>query len=493
MLEEGLIGGRYKLGSRLGGGGMGTVYEAIDLVTKTLVAVKLLRSEHLTPSSHASRRFEREAHAIGALAIPTIVRLLDAGHDSARNVPYIVMERLRGRDLKQFLDELGPLPPAFVVRMAAHAAMGLRAAHAMGIVHRDIKPANLFLASDPDVAGGASTLKVLDFGVSKFDKTALYPENTSVSVEGSMIGSPAYMSPEQARGESDVDARTDIWSLGVVMYEALTGHLPFGENLPLGQIILAICSQPARPIASLAPSVPPALASIVHRAIAKSRDERWQSADELLSALRELDEGCDEPIPPALSKVGPRSSTPPPSSLPPSYARETATETSRPGTPPGGVAIVLGDESVAVRPRHRRIATFGIPVALGAAFIAAFALGRWAPAQNTGTPGTLPADETRASSVPAVHEPSEREREPSTEEAANRQPMLPPASAIAPVAATQTAPVTVPAPQARATTFDAGRAPPEAAGASPGSRALRLGRRTPPPASSVATEDVYAP
>ncbi len=304
MVEEEIIGGRYKLGSRLGAGGMGTVYEATDLVTRLTVAVKLVRSELLGPASHASRRFEREARAVRALAVPNIVRLLDSGFDAERETPFFVMERLHGRDLKQLFSDLKCLAPALVVRLAAHAAVGLRAAHAAGIVHRDVKPANLFLDSSAgadtnEVAGAAVTgcvLKVLDFGVSKFDKAALAYDNTSVSIDGSMIGSPAYMSPEQARGESDLDARTDVWSLGVVMYEALTGHLPFGEGLPLGQIILSICSEPVRPVWAWAPWVCPRLSSVVHRAMAKSRDERWQSAEELLQALYEIDPACADAI-----------------------------------------------------------------------------------------------------------------------------------------------------------------------------------------------------
>ena len=291
------------------------MYEALDIERDEAVALKVIRSEriaHQGPSSvrgesdaraHAIRRFERESRAIGALATPHIVRLLEAGHDDERKIPFLVMELLRGKDLKQLLEEHGPLPPDVVVRIAAQAARGLVEAHAIGLVHRDIKPANIHVTETrpersgerSETSGDEFVVKVLDFGVSKFQQGAPNADNhssVSMSFDGGMIGSPAYMSPEQARGESDIDARTDVWSLGVVMYEMLSGRLPFGEKLPLGQVILAICAQPARPLAEVAPWVPDEICHVVERAIAKSRDARFASAAAFRDALIAL---CGDP------------------------------------------------------------------------------------------------------------------------------------------------------------------------------------------------------
>ena len=280
-----LVDGRYEILRRLGVGGMGAVYEARDILENQNVALKIILSERLANDTNAIRRFEREARAVGTISTPHIVRFIDAGRDKESGTPYLAMELLMGSDMRQLLKELGPLPPTLALRMAAQACRGLSKAHANGLVHRDIKPANIFVSSQ-----GATeiVIKVLDFGVAKFQAGLFGPDsNTSLSVSGGMIGSPAYMSPEQALGNDDVDLRTDIWSMGVVLYEALSGRLPFGDRLPLGQVILAVCSEPAAPLQELAPWVPSAVAEIVHRATAKRREDRFQTAEEMLRAIEE--------------------------------------------------------------------------------------------------------------------------------------------------------------------------------------------------------------
>ncbi|HTN88848.1 MAG TPA: serine/threonine-protein kinase, partial [Sorangium sp.] len=221
LVDGTTLNGRYTLGRLLGKGGMGAVYEAVDVALQRRVAVKDIAPE-LAHGRSALGRFEREAKAASAVQTEHIVRVLDAGVDRETGSPFLVMELLRGEDLAELLDRLGPLPPGLALRIVAQACVGLQKAHAAGVLHRDIKPANLFLARREE--GGGIVVKLLDFGVAKI-RPVHDPrrDTTGLTRSGHVLGTPRYMSPEQARGIKDVDHRTDLWSLGVVLYRALAG------------------------------------------------------------------------------------------------------------------------------------------------------------------------------------------------------------------------------------------------------------------------------
>jgi hypothetical protein len=285
-MQDRWVAGKYRLGTLLGRGGMGVVYEATHGATGKRVAVKLIGGDNVQTLPDHVARFEREARAAGSVDTQHIVQVLDAGSDTEDGTPYIVMELLAGEDLLRTVQRLGPLPASVVVRVAAQALMGLTKAHDAGVIHRDIKSANLFLAARDD---DELVVKLLDFGIAKILRSDLTAtQNTSITRTGSMLGSPLYMSPEQARGAKDIDARTDLWSLGVVMYEALTGAAPHHDIETLGELILAICSEPSQPVQDAAPWVPPGVARVVHRALAIKPGDRFASAREMLDAVRAL-------------------------------------------------------------------------------------------------------------------------------------------------------------------------------------------------------------
>jgi len=278
------FGGKYSVIRLLGQGGMGSVYEARHQTTGRRVALKVMTSEVTKNPGHLAR-FERETRAAGALDSQYIAQVFDGGLDPTSGSPFLVMELLSGSDLDQLERKVGPLPQELAVRIVGQACMGLAKAHAAGIVHRDIKPGNMFLSErDEDVV-----LKLLDFGIAKV--TAGEEDATSLTTTGSLIGTPLFMSPEQAAGEKTIDRRTDIWSLGVVLYQCLAGRTPHHDATTVGKLILKICQEPAAPIGQLAPWVSPELAEVVHRAVAIDPAARFQTMDEMLAALRPLAPG----------------------------------------------------------------------------------------------------------------------------------------------------------------------------------------------------------
>jgi eukaryotic-like serine/threonine-protein kinase len=262
---------------------MGAVYEALHTGTGRRVALKII----LTTEANASNvaRFEREAKAAGAIDTQHIAHVFDTGTDSESGHPFMVMEYLAGEDTQQFLERVGPLHPDLTLRIVAQALVGLQKAHEAGVVHRDIKPANLFLSKRDD---GEIVTKVLDFGIAKVRVDQLAAnENPGLTRTGHMLGSPLYMSPEQARGAKAVDERTDIWSLGTVMYELLTGRTPHHDVDSLGQLIININAIGAPNIQGFAPWVSPEIAAIVHKALEIPVDRRFKTAKEMLFAVRE--------------------------------------------------------------------------------------------------------------------------------------------------------------------------------------------------------------
>jgi serine/threonine-protein kinase len=277
-----VLASRYRIVRLLGQGGMGAVYEADDLAQGGRVAVKVITGD-LARSEALVQRFEHERLAASAIDSAHIARLLDAGTDG--DAPFIVMEYLRGEDLGELFARLGLVGESLALRLVAQACLGLASAHAAGVVHRDVKPANLYLA---EAEGGARVVKLLDFGVAKVKLDwATSVEAGGITRTGTMLGSPLYMAPEQARGRA-VDARADLWSLGVVLYRALAGNPPHAEVEGLGDLIIKLCTAPPPPIQRVAPWVSAPVAALLGRLLSLDAPARYPSAEELLDVIRPL-------------------------------------------------------------------------------------------------------------------------------------------------------------------------------------------------------------
>lgn len=271
-----VIAGKYQVESVLGAGGMGIVVSARHLDLGQRVALKLLRSVFAT-NTDVIARFQREARALAGIRSEHVVRV----HDVARlesGAPYLVMEHLTGKDLDQLLRARGPLPIAEAIDYVLQACEAIAEAHATGIVHRDLKPANLFLTTRAD---GSSLVKVLDFGISKL--TGLndvgVPEGSLTSTS-EILGSPWYMSPEQLRSFKNVDARTDVWALGVILYRLITGRQPFDAD-SLSACITKIVADPPIPLRLHRPDAPLELESLILRCLEKDTARRVQNIAEL--------------------------------------------------------------------------------------------------------------------------------------------------------------------------------------------------------------------
>ncbi len=270
-----LVGDRYRIQKELGRGGMGSVWIAEDLKLRRAVAIKIMSTDYDdSPAAHA--RFEREALAVARLRSPYVVQLYDYGID--QDQPYMVMELLEGLDLDHRLRQVGRLSIHELVRIIAQAAKGLSKAHKANIVHRDLKPGNIFLAEDGDTV----TAKVVDFGIAK--PLSSLGRHTDLTDKGDMLGTPAYMSPEQVHGAKDVDHRTDLWSLAVIAYKALTGRPPF-SGTGYGQLCSQILIDEPKPPSQLVDGLTPQVDAFFVRGLAKLLDQRFQSASELVDEL----------------------------------------------------------------------------------------------------------------------------------------------------------------------------------------------------------------
>ena len=309
---EGQSISHYLIISLVGKGGMGEVYRARDTRLDREVAVKVLPVE-FSRDPDRLRRFGQEARATSALNHPNILTIYDIG--SHEGAPYIIAELLEGEELRAVLKR-GAIPLSRAMDYAQQIATGLAAAHSRGIIHRDLKPENFFVTTD-------SFVKVLDFGLAKLRPPEAVPDSKApiqrnATVPGAVMGTPTYMSPEQARGQ-EVDARSDIFSLGVVLYEMLAGRAPFGGVNAL-DVIGAILNQEPAPLRQHAPGTPRELENIVSRALRKDREERYQHVKDLLIDLKNLKQelefeaklkGGQAFVTPLLSKSVQTSETPP--------------------------------------------------------------------------------------------------------------------------------------------------------------------------------------
>ncbi len=284
-MDPQVVDGKYQLVRLLGQGGMGAVHEARNLETGRRVAVKIISSDLIAKNPDATTRFKREAKAAGVIDAPNVAQILDAGRDPATGDPYMVMELLSGEDLRQLIQRIGPVSPDVALRIAAQACLGLQAAHDAGIVHRDIKSANLFLAHRE---GGETVVKIVDFGIAKVGADHGAADSADLTRTGAVLGSPRYMSPEQAKGLGGVGPWSDVWSLGVVLFEMLSGTTPHRDVDGTFGLIMAICGTPAPPVSDLAPWVSREHAAIVEKALRIDRATRFASAREMLEAIRPL-------------------------------------------------------------------------------------------------------------------------------------------------------------------------------------------------------------
>jgi eukaryotic-like serine/threonine-protein kinase len=280
-LESGLvIAGKYRIEQQLAAGGMGSLWVARHLQLDVPIAVKFMDPAN-ADSPVAQQRFEREARAAANLRSMHIVHIQDYGVTDG--VPYIVMELLHGEDLGRRLKRHRRLPLAQTAKILTQTAKGLRRAHEAGVVHRDLKPANIFLART-DTNDDEDIVKLLDFGVAKEMMAAINGESTRT---GELIGSPHYMSPEQIRGARDLDYRSDLWSLGVILYRSITGYLPFTGDA-IGEVMAKIIADPLPVATKVAPDLPPSIDAFFERAFAREREHRFQSARELADAFAML-------------------------------------------------------------------------------------------------------------------------------------------------------------------------------------------------------------
>jgi serine/threonine-protein kinase len=273
-----VLAGKYRIEKIIGKGGMGAVLSAHHELLGERIAIKFLLGE-IAQNEEATRRFNNEAKNAFKIQSEHVCRVMDVGNE--KGMPFMVMEFLNGEDLSQMLEKRGPMPVEEAVDYVLQALEAIAQAHSFGMVHRDLKPANLFLHRRSD---GSSIIKVLDFGIAKSNTFGDAGGQHNLTSTKSMLGSPLYMSPEQLRSAKNVDARADVWALGVILYELLTGTVPFnGETL--GELFIAILEQPPPPVGHKRPDVPQILNDAIMRCLQRQIDHRFSNVAELAQAL----------------------------------------------------------------------------------------------------------------------------------------------------------------------------------------------------------------
>ena len=341
------IAGKYLIKRRIGSGGMGAVYEGEHVEIGKRVAIKVIEHEHAR-SAELAARFRREARAASAVESEHIVQVFDVGQDEAIGL-YMVMELLVGEDLASRLEKAGgKIPVEEAVTIATQAARALGKAHAAGVVHRDLKPANLFLTTRED---GSVSVKVLDFGISKLVRPEHDAKSSNLTREGSVMGTPMYMSPEQAQG-LPVDARSDVWSLASVLYEAIAGRTAYDARDTYEQMIVQIVTQKPRPIEEVAPWVPAAIARVIESALAHDIAMRIPDATSFAKKLAEAAHMPATASDPDLTLLAP---------APSSDGRVVVRASTGAASPPTGTGVVVGartelEAGAAAQARPRSVA-----------------------------------------------------------------------------------------------------------------------------------------
>lgn len=395
-----VIAGRYRIESMLGQGGMGVVLGGRHELTGRPIAIKLLLPSFVEEPELIARFFQ-EAKAAAALNHPNVVDVLDMGQEDGD--AYLVLELLEGESLHELLEHRGKVPADELLTILLPVIDALSAAHEQGIVHRDLKPDNIFIHRD---IRGRAIPKVLDFGIAK-----LLEVDSSVKTRtGGVLGTPHYMSPEQAHGMKVVGGETDIWSMGVLLYECLSGELPFAaESVPA--LLLQICTFDPLPLSERAPEIDPRLAAVVHRAFAREREERFASMEELGGALIAVSKVVGIDLPAQFDDLFPPFRE---TELP---AQAVISRTSTGPMEPAAVEVVAVP---ATPPRERS----RLPL-VGAALLALLALGAiggW----------VLHDDDPPAAAEPTVEVPATVEDAPAVEEPPPEEPSRVPPDGIEP-------------------------------------------------------------
>src|SRR4051812_16814548 len=288
--------GKYRIVRVLGEGAMGAVYEAENVRIRRRVAIKVLHPQ-IAQKADTLRRFEREAQAAGRIGSEHIVEVLDLG-ELPSGGRFMVMEFLEGTTLDQRIRSRGRLTPEEATPIVAQLLEGLGAAHIAHIIHRDLKPANVFLMSGRPQG---DFVKILDFGVSKFN---VLNEEMSMTSTGAVLGTPYYMSPEQAKGSRQVDPRSDLYAVGVILYECITGQVPFSAET-FNELIFRIVLESPPPVESFVPNLDSAFTALIHKAMAREANERFQTAAEFrIAMLKWAEAAVSGPVLPAMLGLG---------------------------------------------------------------------------------------------------------------------------------------------------------------------------------------------
>ncbi len=288
-----ILGGQYQVLEKIGTGGMGSVYKASQPAMNRMVAIKILHPK-LANRKDLTSRFRREARAMSQLSHPNTVKVFVYGEMEDDGSLYIVMEMLEGRNLNQTVRKEGPIPSDRAIPILIQVCGALQEAHDLGIVHRDLKPENIFLARQ----GGINDFpKVLDFGLAKVTERQMQPGSIILTQEGMVFGTPEFMSPEQAQGRT-LDARSDIYSLAVILYELLTGKLPFTAKTPM-EYIQKHVTEPIIPLSERVADrqFPKGLDEVMARALSKKPEQRFQTAAEFAEALRPFGGAAAQALP----------------------------------------------------------------------------------------------------------------------------------------------------------------------------------------------------
>src|ERR1041384_4689066 len=272
------LAGKYRIDERLSGGGAGTVYRGTHVLMDKTVAIKVLRPS-LAADEKIVARFSREARAASRISHPNALSVTDFGEDDSGHV-FLVMEFLSGKTLKQLIREEGPLPLARVVDITRQIGDALHAAHSQGVVHRDLKSDNIMLL---DTMTGDHA-KVLDFGIAKINEPDENRDTGSLTAPNLVIGTPQYMSPEQCSQDQEIDARSDIYSLGVILFEMLVGHVPFSAESPT-MVMLKHLQEPVPSVLDERKDLPPSIGRVIARAMAKVPANRYQNIAEFIEDL----------------------------------------------------------------------------------------------------------------------------------------------------------------------------------------------------------------
>jgi eukaryotic-like serine/threonine-protein kinase len=377
------VGGKYRIERVIGRGGMGVVVEAQHLVLSARVAIKFLVPE-LAQNAEAAARFLREARTTFGVRSPHIVSVLDVGHTEA-GLPFIVMEYLEGEDVSARLQRLGHVSEREAIEIVRQAALGVAYAHARGIIHRDLKPSNLLCSETSD---GEFVVKVVDFGISKLTQDSPLDKDGLVNTQtATVLGSPLYMAPEQLQSAKHLDEGCDIWALGVILFELLTGRPPFlGKSVT--EVAINVATQPLPSLGESRADVSSAAQAIVARCLQKVRADRYATIEQLLTALRDCARGASSEVPSLVRTTATTPTAAEPSAAEPSAAEPSA---SQQGAPLG--ASLAAIEGLSPIPAYTPSAVPAIAspnvqtLTLDAAPSAGSSTG--APVSNTHAPGAV--------------------------------------------------------------------------------------------------------